>query len=397
MSSATGDSAPIKPARLRVQLEETTTGLALRYRQRQWGGGLFMMLWLCGWTVGCVFMAVQLWNKPELMLFVFAVPFWASWFFAAGLLLTMFLTLEVLNLDEVGASYAKTVLVPIHRRTIPLDELIKFVASQTQVKDGESAAVSYVELITLGQPLLMFPNLRDDERRWITWRLNQQLRSLNPAEGRDESPAFTDHPSTEPPSDSVWACEESYEGSKFVRRGRFSLAGLLGALFINLFWNGIVSVFLMALFGFGPEGPQQFGIGWWGMFLFLIPFEAIGLVMVVALFAVLLEPVHWTTWRFNRDEIALRDSWLGIGRTRRYDASSVTRVLLEIHDAATTSRNPLDIKQFHPTAQTTASRDCQLRLIDRDNVEILSLTGLTEGEARWMMANLERDNPTWFR
>ncbi len=112
-----------------------------------------------------------------------------------------------------------------------------------------------------------------------------------------------------------------------MRRGRFSLAGLLGALFINLFWNGIVSVFLMALFGFGPEGPQQFGIGWWGMFLFLIPFEAIGLVMVVALFAVLLEPVHWTTWRFNRDEIALRDSWLGIGRTRRYDASSVTRVL----------------------------------------------------------------------
>ena len=75
----------------------------------------------------------------------------------------------------------------------------------------------------------------------------------------------------------------------------------------------------------------------------------------------------------------------------------MARVLLEINDAAKTSQNPLNIKQFHPTTQTTASRDCLIRLVDRDNVEIVSLTGLTEGEARWMMANLERDNPAWFR
>lgn len=397
MSPATDDPAPIKPARLRVRFEETTTGLLLRYQQRQWGTGLFMLFWLCGWTVGCVFLAVQLWNKPEPMLFVFAVPFWTSWVFAAGLLLTMFLQVEVLDLDENGLRYVKRVILPFQRRTIPLDEAIKFVASQTQPKNSEDSVTAYIELVTLGHPLLMFANLPDNERHWVTWRLNQYLRSLNPAEGHDERQTSTDRTGTEPPSDCRWTCDDSYEGSTFVRRGRFSLAGLLGALFINLFWNGIVSVFVMALFGFGPEGPQQFGLGWWGMFLFLIPFEAIGLVMVTALFLVVLEPVHWTTWKFDRDEVALRDSWLGIGRTRRYDASSVAHVRLEISDAATAALNPLAIKNFHPTTQTTASRDCLIRLVDRNNTEIVSLTGLTEGEARWMMSNIERDNPAWFR
>jgi len=395
MLPADQDQPPIKPARLRVRMEETGAGLSLSYRQRQWGSGLFLIFWLCGWTAGCVFLAVMVWKNPEPILFVFVVPFWASWFFAASMILTMFLQLEELTLDENGLSYLKTILLPIQRRSIPLLELTEFIASLTTRTSDDEAVTSYVELRSLGQPLLMLANLSDGERQWLTWRLNQQLRVLNPEVENEDDTSFTSVSRANPPSDCAWTCDDTYEGLTFVRRGHFSLVALLSILFINLFWNGIVSVFVMALFGGAPGGPARFAPEWWGMMLFLLPFEAIGLIMVVAFLAVLFEPAHRTTWRIDRNEIALCDSWLGIGRTRRYDASRIASVRFDVRE--TPSYKLPNVKTFTPQMRTTASQDFHLRLVDRDNVEIVTLNDLTEGEARWVISELERDYPAWFR
>ena len=53
----------------------------------------------------------------------------------------------------------------------------------------------------------------------------------------------------------------------------------------------------------GADGNPPQGVEWWGMFIFLIPFEVVGLVMLLALLGALLEPVRRTTWGFSRNSI----------------------------------------------------------------------------------------------
>ncbi|HEY2251470.1 MAG TPA: hypothetical protein VGH74_10440 [Planctomycetaceae bacterium] len=74
-------SKPVRPQRVRIDLEQAGDRLHLSYRHRELAGGIFMLLWLTGWTVGCVFLAGMVINDPQLFHFMFAIPFWASWIF----------------------------------------------------------------------------------------------------------------------------------------------------------------------------------------------------------------------------------------------------------------------------------------------------------------------------
>ena len=133
MTDAVKDFSPIKPARLSVKLEESESRLAVHYQKRQWGGAIFLRLWLCGWTAGCLFLAYQVWTKPEVFLLVFAV-----------LLLSMLLQKEELVLDETGAVLTKSLLFPVSRRFVPLTELKCFEAAYVPSMDSDSAPVNHV-------------------------------------------------------------------------------------------------------------------------------------------------------------------------------------------------------------------------------------------------------------
>ena len=80
MSDAVANS-PTRPRRLRTAFERSGERLCLSCRNPQWARGCFMVLWLTGWTVGCVFLVGLVIREPQLFHFLFAVPFWASWFF----------------------------------------------------------------------------------------------------------------------------------------------------------------------------------------------------------------------------------------------------------------------------------------------------------------------------
>ena len=379
-----------------MELDEGPSSLSLRYRRRQWGAGCFMLLWLCGWTVGCLFLGWQVWQKPEPLMIAFVTPFWASWIFVFLVLLAMFLQHERLTLDENGVTYAKSIVFPIHSRFVPLSELLRFESSATTNVSEDCSPSFFVELVTVGQPLTMFSDLSTDERTWLTWRLNQQLASLKPGgatELEEETSPRSLPGSVEMPSDCSWQREDSYEGTTFVQRGRLNLIQLLGVLFVVLFWNGVVSVFVMVLLGVAPGGPRPFDIEWWGLCVFLIPFEVIGLILFGVLLFTVMEPVRRTSWRFDRDEIIYRLSWLGLGRSRRYDADAVDRIDLRIRNAGESGVH-FSLNDVH---RTTASRGIRLILIDRDNTEVVSINGITEGEGRWMMDCVKRDHPQWFR
>lgn len=121
-----------------------------------------------------------------------------------------------------------------------------------------------------------------------------------------------------------------------------SLGGAVGMLFVGLFWNGIVSVFvLFALSGtlhhLGIHLPDWFpapkmnggdmGVGMLiFLWLFLTPFMLIGLFFIAAFFSCL----------FGRTEVRLRDTQGAVftgfgplGYTRRFNATQVKDVRID--------------------------------------------------------------------
>jgi len=378
MTQKQADPPPC-PARPRFRLEDQDGILWIRYRRRQWGPGCFLSVWLTGWTAGCVMLIFMVVSKPELFSLLFALPFWAAWCVVAYLVLTMLFQTEDLAFDENGIHYRKLLGLPVYGRTIPRRELIRFECSETTNIEENDAPIRYVEVLTTGRPLLLFPHLPEADRVWLTWALNEKLRSL---------PALNEPPSShrEPPSDCSWTLREEYDALVFLQRGRTDPVVLFGTLFLCLFWNGIVSVFVLVLLGQAPGDPgPQLGGEWWGLFWFLIPFEIIGLVFIGIFLLALGEPLRRTQWRLERDEISCRWSWLGVGRTWRYEVTSLTGVQLELRESTPES----SIVPWKPFLQTTSSRQVQLRLAGENKWPLAILSGLTEGEAYWMRDRIE--------
>ena len=403
---------PVKPARLTIRVVESGERLAFTHRQRQWGGGCFLLLWLTGWTVGCVFLVGVVAKDPKIQNLLFAVPFWASWIFVFCLVLTMFLQFERFAIDESGVSFVRRVIVPIHTRLVPLDEIQRF-KSCSKVADSESGRTAAgIEMQTIGQPLCFAWGLPEQERDWLEYQLNQCLAALRgaalpeaeavPKEGEPESAeAEQSAPETlaptktplEPPSDSRWRRAENFRDVIFIQRGRVSPSALGVLLFINAFWNGIVSVFIGVLC-FGDANGKPAGAEWWGLFAFLIPFEVIGLMMFLALLAALFEPLRRTEWRFTDSMIERRTKWLGIGPKQRRWVDGLNRIDLR---AAGSGKRRRGISLQNVAATGEDSPNMELSFVGKANIEICALTGLTEGEARWISDTIRRERAEWFR
>ncbi len=102
----------------------------------------------------------------------------------------------------------------------------------------------------------------------------------------------------------VWYRADEFDTIRLTNRGRWSWIGLAVLLFLNLFWNGIVSLFIgkgLGLFpgegNFGNDGVE------FGLLLFMIPFVAVGLLMMAGFVLTLLEPVRVMRWTIDRHEV----------------------------------------------------------------------------------------------
>lgn len=407
------DQCPARPQRLNATFQRSGEQLLLRCRSREWGGGVFMLLWLIGWTVGCVFLAGMVIRDPKLFHFLFAIPFWTSWIFVFCMLLKSFFQREELLLDREGVVYVEKIFVPRQRRKVPLDE-IRSLDQYMAVVDSESGRCqSGIEIRTLGRPIRLAQGLSQPELDWLRFQLNDHLQQLQAARGqRREQPqeesaqvrpsenrsAIVLSPAKErvtPPSDCGWKRFDDFDEFGFVRRGRLSLGSLFGVAFVTLFWNGIVSVFVAVLWGLAPGEPQLQGIEWWGLFVFLIPFEVIGLVMLLAFLSTLLEPVHRTRWTFTRRGIEQRHTWLGLGPRWTWEVDSLDRLELRPDDSS-------DRRRFCSVNQVSActsmgAEHYRLSLVDQNNRELCSIPSLTEGEARWIGDTLLKERGIWFR
>jgi hypothetical protein len=159
------------------------------------------------------------------------------------------------------------------------------------------------------------------------------------------------------------------------------------------------------------------GLEWWFMFLFLIPFELIGLVIILGLVAALLEPFRRTWWILKRNAVGYRNSYFGIGWTKTYEISELDRLELRKDDddddspdeastddeSARFKRRGKRMKKKRGRKETvqvgdgsTNAPQFDLALVDRQGRDVCEIGGLSLGEACWMADVILRERSGWF-
>jgi hypothetical protein len=415
---------PTRPQDLSVEFYEEPDAVAI-HKRRGGGPSGFLALWLIGWTVGCFVVLVAVLDDPSPLMFAFAIPFWASWLLVAALLVWMWFGKETLLLRRHEALFLRTAFIRLTSRRVPRKEIRFFRECHTSFTENDEYLWG-IEMVTLGKPVRFAFRLPDRERAWLIHQLNLFLDQTAPA-GDSSSPATSaaalslekaaDSPAAaslasadedslddaevltlenthaNPPTDSRWQLIESVSQFDFEQRGRLHLGSIALLLFLNAFWNGIVSVFVLGLFGLMPFDNAPQGWEWWAMFVFLIPFEVIGLAFFAALMIGLLEPFRVTTWRFEQATIARRNRWPLFSRTRAWTVLTLDRLELRGQsDAAEPGFERFSKKNMGKSNETPFT----LAFVTRENIDLCEIPELTEGEARWVARTILDRRANWF-
>lgn len=417
-------SSARKPKHLGIWLEQNDDEIHYVYKPKQWGVAGFLLFWLTGWTFACMFLIWKVVTDPQPISFLFAVPFWASWFLVAAILCGLLFYREEFWLNQSGAKLKATILGCNWKdRTVPLEEIVSFEVLDVAF-DSDNKSLQIV-MTAVGQPLHLAGELDPSEQARLAQTLakhHQKLRnpaglesgqSIEQIHGGDQELIATENakslvlelrPPAETvvsaPSDTNWKRSDDFDSITFASRGRLSLVGIGLMLFLNLFWNGIVGVFVAQLFGVEFEkGQQAMKTGeWWPLFLFLIPFELVGAGLVLTLLAVIMEPARRSRWRLWRDSIEYRVTWFGIGPRWRYAISELDR--LELRKTPELSTEPGKNKglQFKVQRKGTDAEayDYSLALIGSDGQDLCQINMLALGEACWFADAILRERPLWF-
>ncbi len=391
---------PPQPRTLSYHYEKNNAGVTLREKRMLAGslaGGGFMALWLTAWTAGCVKLAMKVMAEPTFFMFCFAIPFWAAWVAVFCALMAVVFGRQTVRLDDDGLASEYRVLLRISSRRVPLKE-IRYVHVTEKAGEDKNSVSHGVEAVTDGKPIEL--SAKDlAEAQWLAYDLNQTLAALagksaetlarlveeeeDEEEEDDEDTqdavtiAWNARPQrVEPPSDCRWRMKSDYDATAFQYRGVLSLLGLGFTTFITLFWNGIVSVFVLTLWGFTSveNAPKFFSGEWWFLFVFLIPFEVIGLGFFLTWFCTLFAPFFCIHWLFGRHEAVCRATMFGIGRTWRYSLENCREMVIAPHEARAAWRPSV--------GQTTSG--WKITFVDFQDRELFTVPDLTHGEARWM-------------
>ncbi len=398
------ERGPARPDRQTVDFYQEADALVLRMPR---GGGpwLFLLLWLIAWTIGCVALLDKVLNDPAPWILVFALPFWASWLLVAALIVWMLFCRETLYLDSDEARFVRTAVVRLSARIVPRKEIKGFHECRSNYAENDQYLWG-IEMVTLGKSMRFAFRLPEQERTWLIYQLNAFLKlpevekERRTAGSAEDIPQTSDSHSTvgapitteilfskntlaEAPTDCRWQLTEDFDNFAFLQKGRLNLGGLAMLLFVNVFWNGIVAVFVMGLFGLAPVQKPLQGWEWWGLFVFLIPFEVIGLAMLAALISAVLEPLRRTIWEFEKDRIVTRTVWSLYRRMHVFHVLGLDRLELRCSNG--------DGSEGKWTAEPF-----KLAFIATDTVDLCEIGKLTEGEARWIAHIILGRRSRWF-
>lgn len=331
---------------------------------------------------------------------------------------------ERIALDRQGLTVESQALVSLGIRTIPLDELITFREFQQERDDSVERGL---EVVSLGVTQRLLAGLSLLELEWLRDQLQDHLAQLQaevesgpywehlrahidgqptPADlrtGWQTVPLHSDrrevlrrtdaHPTW--PSDSPWRFDDDFDGVTFLRRGKRSLVTLWGLLFVNGFWNGIVGVFVLLLLGVG-RGDHPEGMGWWGLFFFLLPFEAVGTGLFVGLLWEVIQPYSHTSWQIAEGRV--RCDWQAFGLySRTWDSPLDQVARLEVRPSELSQTRPVWFRNGAASNRqsSTSEPGYVLVWVSMSNADLAEIPKLSEGEARCVAEAVLQRFPEW--
>jgi hypothetical protein len=353
----------LQPKGFSVQVEQIGDELVLKERLepgRINAGVGFLLFWWVSWSIGCTFIVERTIRYPDLEAILFAVPILDAWFFVLLVLGLAVFGRTYVRLGPGGLEQGWTVLGWRGKRNVALDE-IKGVTEYERVVDSETGRTEHgIKIATLGRSIRFGVGSDAEERPWLVELLEERLRTLT-----SRSPAVL-----EPvrPSDSEFTLRREGDRMVFIRDFPSCRGAIAAMTFLNLFWNGLIANFLLQL-------ARHFD---WFVFLFLIPFEVVGIFLVVAWLSALTLPWQRWEWSFDPTTITARVSIWGFGHTRHYDALCLDQI---------ERRNGTQCRRWLPPRVLTEDpedRSFSLGIVDGDGRDIFAIVDLTKGEARWI-------------
>ena len=370
----------------------------------------FMLFFLCGWSVGCYLIVRVAMNDPQFRNIAGAGVFCVGWFFAFLVLVWQLLGRERIVLNSEGLTLTQAMIFWRTQRR-PVAELLGFgtATESTNSDDGQRTTTRKLEVRTVGRPIRCGDGLAMIDQERLAGQLRKLLEALQrEAVHRSLLPPLAptivfrrrpgsslggavvartpNDPQLDRPSDSRMRCVDEFDGVRFTTRGQFTFGGVVGAAMLAAFWCGITGIFVYNLWWGGPDQPH--GLDWGWQFLFLIPFQLVGLVLVLLVVLVLLEPLRAWTTRFTQAEIIDGFGWFGIHWRSRFLLSRIDRIEVR--------RVRYDVPKF-PKRLSLASlwspEGCptySLVPVEPGDRDVCEIEGLTFGEACWMADVLVR-------
>jgi len=331
---------------------------------------------------------------------LFAIPFIAGWFAVFFVIIGLCFGRERLGLSRAGLTYRWKALVPLKTQEVSLDD-VKGIRQFATARDSDTNTRRYgLRIRTGGGDIRFGKGASGEELLWLADTIRRHIHALDPrllaspravtetARPREVATKVGDDAEVlepgsighERPAGTDITLRRDFNRTEFVRRG--SWRGMLGTFavltFINLFWNGIIAVGVYSL-------VMHFQ---WFVFFFLIPFVAIGLVMLAFWLLVVTAPLWRRGWVFTPSEIISSSTVLGISRTRHHKLEQIERVELRPNTARK--------KRLRGTEDDEeADGSCSLVLVGAGR-DLIEIDTLAEKEARWIADVLFADFRQWF-
>jgi len=345
------------------------------------------------WTIACGFLIVIVANEPTIGTIFFTLPFWASWLVVGIYLIWCFFGSETLLLRPDRVLFLRKAVVRLPVRDVPMSQSRRIRSCLSKHPENHQY-LRCIEVQTTGKLIRFGFRIPSREKAWLIHQLNcfaacqvdandsqSVFEFVSNASSPVAAPAIlmTLHESrSEPAADTSWEQLDHADGVEFIQCGHLCVLELMDLLCINAFWNGIVTIHVLSLFGFrfADNDPPQ-GTEWWQTFVLLIPFVVLGLVMLAKLVAVLMEWFRRTSWRFVHDEMTTQIRWPCFSRTQRCDLNTVHH--LELRPYAGNQSGMVILKT---ALRMIANSNFQLVFVSKTNVDQCSIPGLTKHEAR---------------
>jgi len=386
---------------LTFNIEQTDSQCIVTWRHTK-GSLFFMFIWLAIWSVGCGFSIHLVFVKKEgLFVFLAALLLWTLWFVGLAVIINMLFGKTLFILDENGFDKVWTCLSFKRVKHFDLADIRRFETKANKDWDSGKTNFSLEVALHVGYAdFNIYFYAEKEDLNNLCRQLNGFLKTLKTVDATEEVeveagvPAQWEVPvpmvfaynsqlkNIKEPLECRWEYRaEVFNGFSFRLRNQGTIPAFIGMFFFAAFWNGILTPFLLVLFGIVKVNPPVGWGMWWILFFFLIPFTFIGLLLFYGVIEAFLELFRRTTWRFAYGEAVFRTARLGPARIIRYDLTAwhslVVRVVRDEEEEK--SKGDDELETFYEEGDYW-----QLAFLDKSDADLAVIEKLRKPEALWL-------------